>query len=165
MAEFEFMDESGAGAADILQKVFLFRALEFDEANALLEICHIEHRPAGDKIIDESAVGQALYLIKDGKVRIYKGENDTGESLAILSAGEMFGEMSLIEASLTSANVVAQTGVELVVIHRSEFESLLGQNEILALKIYKSFCKVLSERLRKTSSALHEHGIQARGVF
>jgi len=165
MADFEFMDEGETGATDLLQRIFLFRNLDFNEAGALMDICQPENRAKGDLIIEENSVGQALYLIKEGKVRIYKGETDTGECLATLGPGDMFGEMSLIEDGLTSANVISETDVELVAIHRTEFEELLSQNEILALKIYKSFCRVLSERLRKTTGALHENGISARGVF
>lgn len=165
MAEFEFMDEGDSGATDLLQKIFIFRNLDFNEANALLEICHPEHRSKGDLIIEENAVGQALYLIKEGSVRVYKDPEEAGKNLAVLGQGEMFGEMSLIEDSLTSANVKAESNVELEVIHRSDFEKLLAQNEALALKIYKSFCTALSERLRKTSGDLHEKGVPAKGVF
>jgi len=165
MADFEFMDEGDTGATDLLQEIFLFRNLDFNEARALIDICHSEHRSAGDRIIEENAVGQALYLIKEGEVQVYKGDGDKSLLLATLKRGEMFGEMSLIEDSLTSANVSADTEVELVVIHRPEFEELLTQNETLALKIYRSFCKVLSERLRRTSNALHKHGIPATGLF
>lgn len=165
MAQIEFMDEGDAGATELLQKIFLFKNLDFGEANALLEICHLEKRPKGDLIIAENSVGQALYLIKEGTARVYKGAEDKGEALALLSAGEIFGEMSLIEDSLTSANVVADTDMELVVIHRADFEEILDKNERLALKIYKSFCRVLSERLRKTTSELHDKGIPAKGVF
>lgn len=165
MAEFEFMDEGDAGATSLLQKIFLFKNLDFAEANALLEICHSEHRVKGDPLIMENSVGQALYLIKDGKARVYKGAEDKGESIAMLGQGELFGEMSLIEDSLTSANVIAETDINLVIIHREDFERLLAQNESLALKIYKSFCRVLSERLRKTTGDLHSQGIPATGVF
>ena len=156
MAEFEFMDEGDSGATDILQHIFLFRNLDFSEAREVLDICYPEHRLAGDKIIEENAVGQALYLIKNGKVRVYKGGKDMGKPLATLGPGDMFGEMSLIEDVLTSANVVAETNVELIVIHRSEFEQLLSRNQALALKIYKSFCKVLSDRLRKATTRIYE---------
>jgi len=156
MAEFEFMDEGDSGATDILQQIFLFRNLDFNEAREVLDICYPEHMPAGEKIIEENAVGQALYLIKNGKVRVYKGEKSKGKPLATLGPGDMFGEMSLIEDALTSANVAAQTDVELIVIHRSEFEQLLSRNQALALKIYKSFCKVLSDRLRKATTRIYE---------
>jgi CRP/FNR family transcriptional regulator, cyclic AMP receptor protein len=165
MAEFEFMDEGQSGASDLLQKIFLFHNLDFAETNALLEICHSEHRTKGDLIIAENSVGQALYLIKDGTARVYKGAEDKGEKLAILGQGELFGEMSLIEDSLTSANVIAESDLSLVAIHRGDFEQLLAQNEKIALKVYKSFCRVLSERLRRTTGDLHSQGIPAKGVF
>ena len=157
MAEFEFMDEGDSGAANILQDIFLFRYLDFEEARELLDICYSEHRPAGEKIIEENSVGQALYLIKKGKVRVYKGGKGAGRPLATLGPGDMFGEMSLIEDALTSANVASETEVELIVIHRSEFEQVLSRNQVLALKVYKSFCKVLSERLRKATTRIYEN--------
>lgn len=165
MAQLEFMDDDSSGATELIQKIFLFKNLDFGEANALLEICHPEKRSKGDLIIEENSVGQALYLIKEGTARVYKGEEDKGEKLALLGPGEIFGEMSLIEDSLTSATVVADSDMELVVMHRKDFEDILEKNERLALKIYKSFCKVLSERLRKTTGDLHEKGITAKGVF
>lgn len=165
MAEIEFMDEKEGGATELLQKIFLFRNLDFAEANALLEICHSEHRQKGDLIIPENSVGQALYLIKEGNARVYKGAQDKGEKLAVLGPGEMFGEMSLIEDALTSANVVADTELDLVVIHRADFQDILSKNETLALKIYKSFCLALSERLRRTTGDLHNQGVPAKGVF
>ena len=165
MAEIEFMDEGESGATELLQKIFLFKNLDFAEANALLEICHSEKRPKGELIIAENSVGQALYLIKEGNARVYKGADDKGENLAVLGAGELFGEMSLIEDSLTSANVIADSDIDLVVIHRADFEDLLQKNEIIALKIYKSFCRVLSERLRRTTGDLHDQGVPAKGVF
>jgi len=72
----------------------------------------------------------------------------------------MFGEMSLIEDELTSATVIAKTDVELLVINRGDLEGLMDDNIALAFKIYKTFCHVLSERLRRTSSELLEikHG-------
>jgi len=165
MTEFEFMDQGDAGATALLQKIFLFKNLDFNEANALLEICHTENRAKGDLLIAENSVGQALYLIKNGHARVYKGAEDKGEAIAMLGEGELFGEMSLIEDSLTSANVIAESDIDLVVIHREDFERLLSQNEGFALKIYKSFCRVLSERLRKTTGDLHKQGIPATGVF
>ena len=165
MKEFQFMDEGDSGATGMLQKIFLFQSLDYTEANSLLEICHSERRQPGDKIIEENSVGQALYLIKKGTVRVYKGEKDTGAALATLGPGEIFGEMSLVEDALTSANVIAESEVELTIIHRSEFEQLLSQNDSIALKIYKSFCRVLSERLRKSTSLLYQHGISSKSVM
>ena len=165
MTEFEFMEEGDPGATQLLQDIFLFRNLDFNEARELLDICYPEHMAAGEKIIEENSVGQALYLIKGGKVRVYKGEKEAGPALAMLERGEMFGEMSLVEDALTSASVMAETEVELIVIHRSDFETLLSQNQALALKIYKSFCRVLSERLRKATTRIHKDESPKSGII
>ncbi len=140
--------------SEIIQDTFLFQGLNFSEAQALARICHRERRSPGEVIIEENALGQALYLIEQGEVRVVKSEGAEQHLLARLGRGELFGEMSLVENELTSASVVAATDVELLVIHRPEFEDLLEGNQAMALKIYKSFCRTLSERLRKTSAEL-----------
>jgi CRP-like cAMP-binding protein len=140
--------------SEMLQDTFLFRNLNFAETQSLSRLSHYERRKKGEVIIEEGSLGQALYLIQSGQVRVMKGQGEGAEELAELGPSELFGEMSLIEDALTSASVVAGTDLELLVIKRSDFEKLLSQNESLALKVYKSFCRTLSERLRRTSSEL-----------
>lgn len=144
----------GHPGSEMLQDTFLFRNLNFGEAQALSLLSHYECRRRGEVIIEEGGLGQALYLIQSGRVRVLKGEAAAQEEVAELGPSELFGEMSLIEDALTSASVVAESDVELLVIRRADFEKLLSENEPLALKIYKSFCRTLSERLRRTSQEL-----------
>ena len=144
----------GSPGSEMLQDTFLFRNLNFGEAQALSRLSHYERRRKGEVIIEEGSLGQALYLIQSGQVRVLKGEGTGAEELAELGPSELFGEMSLIDDSFTSASVVAGTDLELLVIKRQDFEKLLSENESLALKVYKSFCRTLSERLRRTSSEL-----------
>jgi CRP/FNR family cyclic AMP-dependent transcriptional regulator len=140
--------------SEIIQDNFLFKNLNFEEAQNLARICHQEQFKKGETIIEENALGQALYLVENGEVRVIKGEGSAAKEITRLGAGQLFGEMSLIEDELTSATVVAATDVRLLVIRRNEFEDLLANNQALALKVYKSFCKTLSERLRKTTAGL-----------
>jgi len=144
----------GSPGSEMLQDTFLFRNLNFGEAQAVSRLSHYERRKKGEVIIEEGSLGQALYLVQSGQVQVLKGEGAKTEELAELGPSELFGEMSLIDDALTSASVVAATDVELLVIKRADFENLLSQNESLALKVYKSFCRTLSERLRRTSSEL-----------
>ncbi len=151
MAIEEFEEIVGS---ELIQDTFLFKNLNFSEAQSLARICQREpHRP-GTVVIEESALGHALYLIEQGEVKVVKGEGKDQLEVARLKRGELFGEMILIENELTSASVIALTDLTLLVIHRAAFEDLLEDNEKLALKIYKSFCRTLSERLRKTTVEL-----------
>lgn len=145
---------------DLLQRVPLFRTLGFDETMALSGICRIQREGDGAVIIQQDSLGQALYILREGAAVVRRRDPATGleKELANLSAGELFGEMSLIDDHLASADVIAKGAVELVVIPRGEFEKLLAADEKLAVKVYRCFCAALVGRLRNANQKLAEAG-------
>jgi len=151
MAIEEFKEISGS---ELIQDIFLFKNLNFSEAHELVKICQRERFGKDELIIEENSLGQALFIIEEGEVKVVKGEGKSVREITRLGRGELFGEMSLIENELTSASVIASSEVSLLVIHRPQFEELMEKDLSLALKVYKSFCHTLSDRLRKTTSEL-----------
>ncbi len=143
---------------DLLQKVPLFRTLGFSETMALSGICRIESKPDGAILLHQDSLGQALFILKEGAAVVRRRDPITGveKELATLAQGELFGEMSLIDDQLVSADVVARGPVELLVIPRRDFEKLLASNDKLAVKVYRCFCSALSDRLRKANAKLAE---------
>jgi CRP-like cAMP-binding protein len=136
---------------EVLQKTMIFAKLGFEETRRLSEILQVERFPRGHIVIEQDSLGEALYIVRKGEVAIYR-RNARGERdlLNRLPAGEIFGEMSLIDDLLVSADVeVTSEEVEVVKIPRGRFESLLRGDEGLSLKIYRGFCHTLSERLRR----------------
>lgn len=144
--------------ADLLQRVPLFRTLGFTETLSLSSICKIEHKPDGAVVLHQDSLGQALYIIKEGAAVVRRHDPVTGveKDLATLAPGELFGEMSLIDDQMVSADVVAKGALELLVIPRRDFEKLLAANDKLAVKVYRCFCAALSDRLRKANGKLAE---------
>jgi CRP/FNR family cyclic AMP-dependent transcriptional regulator len=151
--------ESIAGV-DLAQKLPLFRTLSFDEVRQLFAIAHTEERAAGDVIIDEDALGSALYIVREGTTRISR----RGVELGTRGPGEILGEMSLVDDVLTSARVIAATPVSLIVLPRPAFDALMNQQHTLALKVYKAFCRTLSERLRRANEHLPSEDLLDTGV-
>lgn len=143
---------------DLLQRVPLFRTLGFAETLALSGICKIEEKSDGAVILHQDSLGNALYILKEGAATVRRRDPITSveKELATLAPGELFGEMSLIDDQLVSADVVAKGTVELLVIPRREFEKLLASNDKLAIKVYRCFCAALSDRLRKANTKLAE---------
>jgi CRP/FNR family transcriptional regulator, cyclic AMP receptor protein len=141
---------------DLLQRVPLFRTLGFSETMALSGICRIERQADGAVILHQDSLGQALYILKEGAATVRRRDPITGveKELAALSTGELFGEMSLVDDQLVSADVVARGAVELLVIPRREFEKLLASDDKLAIKVYRCFCAALADRLRKANAKL-----------
>jgi CRP/FNR family transcriptional regulator/CRP/FNR family cyclic AMP-dependent transcriptional regulator len=145
---------------DLLQRVPLFHTLGFAETMALSGICKIEAKPDGAILLHQDSLGQALYILKEGSAIVRRRDPVTGaeSELATLARGELFGEMSLVDDQLVSADVIAKGPVELLVIPRRDFEKLIAANDKLAIKVYKCFCAALSDRLRKANARLAEAG-------
>ncbi|HEY4220536.1 MAG TPA: cyclic nucleotide-binding domain-containing protein, partial [Myxococcota bacterium] len=94
---------------ELVQKLPLFRTLTFDETRSFFSIAKPVSKKAGEVIIEEDALGSALYIVKRGTVRISR----RGTSLGTRGIGELLGEMSLVDDVLTSAQVSAVDDCEL----------------------------------------------------
>jgi len=140
--------------SELIQDTFLFKFFNFDETMAMSALCRREERKQGELIIEEDELGQALYLVVGGHVRVYKGEGETEQTLARLGRGELFGEMSLIEGNRTSARVKAYNEVDCLLITKEDLFNLMGKDVQISARVYKNFTRMLSERLRITSEEL-----------
>ena len=135
---------------ELVQKTPLFRSLDFDETRRLFAIATRERRRAGEVIVEADAMGQALYVVKRGRVRVLRDGGLVGK----LGEGELFGEMSLVDDLFTSARVEADSDVDLIVLPRRPFELLVASDLVLAVKVYRAFCRTLSDRLRRANAHL-----------
>ena len=161
---------SGVEGIELLQKTPLFRRLSFDETNRLAGIMETHDVPAGKTVIEENALGDALWIVLKGEVSVARdgnrdGKHSENEILGALGPGELFGEMALVDDLLTSARITATANCRLLKIPRRKFEMLIQSDEALALKVYRAFCQTLSERLRKANALLQDkHHAMATGV-
>ena len=94
----------------------------------------------------QGAQGLEAIIIVDGRARV---EAD-GKAIAELGAGDVVGEMSVIDGKPRSATVIAQTPVTLLVLHRRDFVSLLETVPGLQRKLLVTLC----ERVRQADRAL-----------
>ena len=81
--------------------------------------------------------------------------------LAVLSPGDVFGEMALIERLPRSARAVAQTDTTLFVLERQDLERWLASEPMMAVGLFVELLRVLSHRLRRSSQEvvlLHDVG-------
>jgi len=84
---------------------------------------------SGETLFKEGDEGQDAYIIDNGTVRILRRVEETGEepTLAILGQGDLFGELSLIDAKPRSARAMALTNTELIKLDRDDFLSRLKE--------------------------------------
>jgi CRP/FNR family cyclic AMP-dependent transcriptional regulator len=94
-----------------------------------------------------------MVVIMSGRVRISVVSEDGKEAtLGVLGAGEVLGEMSLLDGEPCSADVTAQEDCVLLVIERGQFLALLRANSGLCLHLMT----MLTKRLRRANSALED---------
>lgn len=153
----------GVEGIELFQKLPIFRGLNFDETTRLAAIARTESRPSGDVIVEQNALGEALYVLKEGTVAVVKTDGAREVRLGGMGPGELFGEMTLVDDVLTSARVVAETPVELFVLPRRDFDALLSTDTALALKVYKAFCRTLSDKLRQHHQRLLPESLETDG--
>lgn len=101
--------------------------------------------PEGRKMVRETLIEEEMFIILEGDFEVVK----EGKRIAVLSKGEIFGEMAFfLEAKQRTASVFSLTGGKLLVIRRKLLNELMKENPALANEILINLCKTLSERLR-----------------
>jgi len=89
--------------------------------------------PKDTMIFAETMPGRELYIIQKGSVKITKIVNDNEVLLAVLKAGDIFGEMSLIENKPRSASAIAFEDSVLLAVNKENFERMVQtQPQIIA---------------------------------
>jgi CRP-like cAMP-binding protein len=88
-------------------------------------------------------------------VRISKFIQNIGEeALAVLKAGDYFGEMALIENFPRSAHAIANTDIEVLAIDKTDLDKILIMDRELGYKLLWTFTRTLSKRLRETNEKM-----------
>jgi hypothetical protein len=126
--------------------------LTTEDYNVLLEKAQIATYQQHEVILKEGRLSPAIYLIRKGIVRVERAASGRDVAIAFLEPGEIFGEMSFIEAVATSAAIIAQEEVEVCVLDKDYLYSLLTSVPGLSDRFYQSLAYNLSSRLRQTSS-------------
>ena len=152
-----------ADVQQALANMKLFEGLTAEGLERIAAIAGEESHPLGAFVFHEGEMGDKLYLILDGKVRISRELPGMGEeALAVLGAGESFGEMSLIDDTPRSADARVHERCRLLVITREAFEDLLFVHKDLAYEILWNFVKTLSGRLREANDKMAFMTVSAR---
>ena len=130
------------------------RFLDPEEENALIAAASPRVFERNDVVLDQDVPMRAIYLIEAGSVRVERQDRERSTPLAILVAGEFFGEMSFVDGAPTSARVVADETTRIRVIDEQTVDNLVEKDPSFAGRLYRSIAAILVERLRLTSMHL-----------
>jgi predicted acylesterase/phospholipase RssA/CRP-like cAMP-binding protein len=130
-----------------LQRIPFFRDLPAHVLSAIAAKLYHEHYHRGEVIFVEGSVGDSLYLIESGQVRISTGSGADEKLINYLGPGNFFGEMALLLNQRRSANVSVVIDADLWVLRQADLDELLEQYPALALKLSRELSRRLTETL------------------
>jgi CRP/FNR family cyclic AMP-dependent transcriptional regulator len=132
----------------LLRSQPLFSSLTEEEIANLLrdEVSHERVYPPDTVILREGEVSDSIFLIGSGSVLVtLQGTRGPLRPLAILQAGEIFGEMAVLERKPRSATVVAREQCLLLEVAGEEIRKLLEVHLEVQVKLYT----IVRDRLRQ----------------
>ncbi|HOO70466.1 MAG TPA: Crp/Fnr family transcriptional regulator [Spirochaetota bacterium] len=115
----------------------------------------VEYSP-NEIIFCEFEPGNEFYFIQSGRVKIVKIINNREKTIDVLSDGDVFGEMAILEEEPRSATTIAMDRVKLLKFHRDNFDTLLQGNPQLAYKLLVIFSKRIYDAKRRLMILLLE---------
>jgi CRP-like cAMP-binding protein len=135
--------------ADILKKQILFADFDMEGLEKISKILKKLSFKKEEQLFKEKDDTRGLWLIHSGKVEISRVTADGWrQTLAVLTAGQFFGELSLLENRLHVASAVAIEDTELFLLPKEDFERILEEDIALACDIIKRIAIMMSKNLR-----------------
>ncbi len=122
---------------------------EDKKTNRSISIHNRHFVPKGDPVVRQGEKGNEAYLIQSGKVRVYAEHNGKKKELAVLGAGEIFGEMALIVDQPRSASVEALENCNLIVITRPMIIEKLAKTD----PTIRALMPMLMNRIKEANNA------------
>jgi len=126
----------------------------FENSTKLSEIDIKNIEPFG--VLNRFKEGEAIsatntiFVILEGKIKIFALHGDKKKTLAYLDKGEFFGEMSLSEDSDTTVCALALSAAVLLAVPRKSFKKAVISYPELSFQ----FLKILSNKLRQADSEI-----------
>lgn len=137
----------------LLSRTHLFGALREAVRNRIANYSVIKAFPRGKAIFSKGDDGGALFVVGDGVVQMSVPSLE-GKSAVYshIGAGEVFGEIALLDGSSRTTDAVAFTDCTLVVIERRDFLQTLQEQPEIAMRVIELLCA----RLRRTTQQVED---------
>jgi len=149
--------EIGRRICEMLDESAWAKDLSWPDIQALSRFMAILDFPKEMTIFSEGDRSDYMAIVLHGVVEITKheeGDEFSTKFLVRLGPGRAFGEMALVEGQPRSASALAAEETRLMVLTRGEFDRMCKDNKPLALKMAINMARLISFRLRNTSSKL-----------
>ena len=135
---------------DLWLETSLFHNIPPRVCHQLVRRMHIRQYKADEVVFKAGELGAGAVLIKSGEVMV----QSNGKVLAVLQAGDFFGEVALVNEDPRTADAIAKNDCELVFLVRQEIEEWVRSSPRHGVTFMSNVAHVLASRLSHSNSLL-----------
>jgi len=156
--------------AAMLADVELFEHLNDEERTGLAGVIDLRALTAGETLFHAGEPGESLYVVRSGEVELFI-KDTAGQKipLAVVRAGEVFGELALLDRSPRTATAIALAECELLELDRDDLLLLFRKSPAAALRLLAAMghmTRKADELLRtRVSRNANEEAAENIGAF
>jgi CRP-like cAMP-binding protein len=140
--------------SDFLSKIPVFQGLAQEELVDILRTLQPVSYQAGEIIFREDDEGKGAFIIQEGKIEIFISNAQKSLTVTRLHAGDIFGELALIDGAPRSAGARTLTQCTFLFIEKREFDYLRRQLRPAAFHLLRIFSNELCVRIRETNEQI-----------
>jgi small-conductance mechanosensitive channel/CRP-like cAMP-binding protein len=145
-------DEGYEEALSILRGEALFKCLSETQLDHMVKQARLNYFGRGERVIEEGAEGDSMFVLLRGAAQVFVSKNGSSIPVATLSAGNCFGEMSLLTGERRTATVRAETDCHVMEIGKPVMAEVLRD----APGCMEKLSELLAQRKMETEGILKE---------
>ena len=126
----------------VLTEVPLFANLPKRHLSSIAKVTGVREYAKGASVIREGDPSSTFFVLLDGRAKVVRG----GRILTHLSAGDFFGEISLLDAGTRTASVIAESPLRCLTLDEKDFAKILTRQPVLTMRILRG----VAARLRRS---------------
>jgi CRP/FNR family transcriptional regulator, anaerobic regulatory protein len=130
----------------------IFNHLEKSQMDEVMSLIHSKSYKKGEDIYQSGNKSDALYIVRNGRVKIYRiSESGKEQILRILNPGDFTGELALFNESVHDAYANALSDTDICMIKRDDLQNLLLKYPNISMKILSEFSNRLAQSETQTT--------------
>lgn len=133
-----------------IHKMELFKKVELSDLDNLSRAITIRNFISGELLFNQGDPGDSMYLIDRGYVDVFIAENSGERVLRTFQAGDVVGELALLDGQPRSAGARANGPLRVMILNRQHFLMFIQSRP----KVILAFLEFLSEKVRYTTKAV-----------
>lgn len=151
LKRFESNPSPEAAEEDLFfQRVSIFEDLTVKEVQKLRSLMHERTYRDEEHVFHKGQPGPAFYIVRKGQICIYQ-PGPPRVNLATIRAGDLFGELAILDDSPRSASAVSDGETLLYAVFKQEFDTLMISEPLIAAKVYRQVATITGNRLKASN--------------